>query len=142
MQVFFAISGYLVMLEAGAATRLSRVSWHGVACASCPGWASSSWPAPRWSARPSPRWGWPNTSAKPASWGYLAKMLVFPAQHGLPGVFAENPYPGVVNGSLWSLRLEFAGYLGLGRGRGGRRLLLGGAACCCRRSSAASGSAW
>lgn len=32
----------------------------------------------------------------------------------LPGVFASNPYPGVVNGSLWSLGVEVRWYLWLG----------------------------
>ena len=44
------------------------------------------------------------------TWRYLAKMLVYPAQYGLPGVFEANPYPSVVNGSLWSLRVEFTLY--------------------------------
>jgi peptidoglycan/LPS O-acetylase OafA/YrhL len=30
------------------------------------------------------------------------------------GVFMSNPYPGVVNVSLWTIRLEFLCYLGLG----------------------------
>lgn len=42
---------------------------------------------------------------------YLAKILIYPTQYGLPGVFERNPFPGVVNGSLWSLRLEFAFYI-------------------------------
>ena len=32
----------------------------------------------------------------------------------LPGVFATNPYPNVVNGSLWSLAVEVRWYLWLG----------------------------
>ncbi|MDX2022376.1 MAG: acyltransferase [Deltaproteobacteria bacterium] len=32
-------------------------------------------------------------------------------QWGLPGVFGRNPYPGVVNGSLWSLPGEVAMYV-------------------------------
>ncbi|MBS0215785.1 MAG: acyltransferase [Proteobacteria bacterium] len=32
----------------------------------------------------------------------------------LPGVFASNPYPNVVNGSLWSLAVEVRWYLWLG----------------------------
>jgi peptidoglycan/LPS O-acetylase OafA/YrhL len=45
------------------------------------------------------------------TWLFLTKILVFPPQLNLPGVFADTPYPNVVNGSLWSLRLEFALYL-------------------------------
>jgi len=44
------------------------------------------------------------------AWSYLAKILVFPGQYGLPGVFADNPFPTVVNGSLWSLRVEVIFY--------------------------------
>jgi len=42
----------------------------------------------------------------PETWRYLTKVFVYPAQYGLPGVFTDNPYPVVVNGSLWSLRPE------------------------------------
>lgn len=33
-------------------------------------------------------------------------MLLFPQQHSLPGVFADNPYPHAVNGSLWTLPVD------------------------------------
>ena len=49
--------------------------------------------------------------SSPHSWGYLSKVLIYPTQYGLPGVFENNPYPAVVNGSLWSLRLEFSLYI-------------------------------
>ncbi len=48
------------------------------------------------------------------AWSYLAKVLVFPSQYGLPGVFADNPFPTVVNGSLWSLRAEVVLYCAIG----------------------------
>jgi peptidoglycan/LPS O-acetylase OafA/YrhL len=59
------------------------------------------------------------------AWTYLDKVLIYPTQYGLPGVFEHNPFPDVVNGSLWTLRLEFGfyvivaalGYLGLLRWR-------------------------
>jgi peptidoglycan/LPS O-acetylase OafA/YrhL len=35
----------------------------------------------------------------------------FILQHNLPGVFEGNPYPGVVNGPLWTLPVEFACYV-------------------------------
>ncbi|MGH6675283.1 MAG: hypothetical protein ACRECE_03535 [Xanthobacteraceae bacterium] len=60
-----------------------------------------------------------------AAWNYLTKVLIYPVQYGLPGAFAHNPFPRVVNGSLWSLRIEFGlylavaalGFCGLLRGR-------------------------
>lgn len=36
------------------------------------------------------------------TWGYLSN-LVFWMQFDLPGVFTDNPFPGTVNGSLWTL---------------------------------------
>jgi peptidoglycan/LPS O-acetylase OafA/YrhL len=46
---------------------------------------------------------------------YVAKnALLYPTAYGLPGVFEHNPVPIVVNGSLWTLRVEFTLYLGLG----------------------------
>lgn len=49
-----------------------------------------------------------------ATWLYILKNLsLYAVTYDLPGVFARAPYPDVVNGSLWSLRLEFTAYLGL-----------------------------
>lgn len=49
--------------------------------------------------------------AHPATWSYLGdNLLLFPQQYVLPGVFTGNPYPGAVNGSLWSLPVEVLGY--------------------------------
>jgi peptidoglycan/LPS O-acetylase OafA/YrhL len=46
---------------------------------------------------------------------YVAKnALLYPTAHGLPGVFESNRLPMVVNGSLWTLKVEFTLYLGLG----------------------------
>lgn len=41
---------------------------------------------------------------------YLKNILLFPV-YALPGVFTECPYPNAVNGSLWTLPIEFALYL-------------------------------
>ena len=50
----------------------------------------------------------------PQLWLYVAKnTLLYPVEYTLPGVFAANPFPAVVNGSLWTLRLEFSCYLAL-----------------------------
>lgn len=43
----------------------------------------------------------------PQTAGYLwQNMVLFPQQHSLPGVFAGNPYPHAVNGSLWTLPVD------------------------------------
>ncbi len=44
------------------------------------------------------------------TWAYL-KNILLSAVSRLPGVFEQLPYPSVVNGSLWTLRYEFAMYL-------------------------------
>ena len=47
-------------------------------------------------------------------WLYVARnALMYPVTYSLPGVFEHNPMPGIVNASLWTLRLEFTGYLAL-----------------------------
>jgi peptidoglycan/LPS O-acetylase OafA/YrhL len=48
----------------------------------------------------------------PQTWAYVARNLVlYPVTYRLPGVFEHTPYPEAVNGSLWTLRLEFSLYL-------------------------------
>lgn len=42
--------------------------------------------------------------------GYLSNLYLY-ISYALPGVFAENKYPHAVNGSLWSLPVEFMMYL-------------------------------
>lgn len=60
--------------------------------------------------------------ASPATWSFLASnLLVFVNQGALPGVFATNPLPGVVAGSLWTLAYEVECYAIV--------LLLGAAGC-------------
>lgn len=50
----------------------------------------------------------------PAPYGYVLKNLaLYPVTYALPGVFLAAPVAGVVNGSLWTLRLEVSAYLGL-----------------------------
>lgn len=46
----------------------------------------------------------------PEVFGYVRNNLQFTTQYGLPGVFAGNPHPGSVNGSLWTLRYEVYAY--------------------------------
>lgn len=49
------------------------------------------------------------------TWGFFVENLSpIKLAWKLPGVFEGNPYPGVVNGSLWSLGLEVRWYAYLG----------------------------
>lgn len=52
--------------------------------------------------------------AAPEVYGYVLKNLtLYAVTYDLPGVFMSVPLAGVVNGSLWTLRLEFTAYLAL-----------------------------
>ncbi|MDR6627489.1 acyltransferase [Caulobacter segnis] len=52
--------------------------------------------------------------ASPEVYGYVLKNLtLYAVTYDLPGVFLAAPVAGVVNGSLWTLRLEFTAYLAL-----------------------------
>jgi peptidoglycan/LPS O-acetylase OafA/YrhL len=44
------------------------------------------------------------------TWRYLSTVLLL-VRHALPGVFADNPFPLVINGSLWTLPVEFLCYI-------------------------------
>jgi peptidoglycan/LPS O-acetylase OafA/YrhL len=46
----------------------------------------------------------------PDTRGYLNTIFLY-IHHYLPGVFKTNAYPGAVNGSLWSLPIEFFMYI-------------------------------
>ncbi|PHY18244.1 acyltransferase [Caulobacter sp. BP25] len=51
----------------------------------------------------------------PEVYGYVLRNLtLYAVTYDLPGVFMSVPLAGVVNGSLWTLRLEFTAYLALG----------------------------
>ncbi len=52
--------------------------------------------------------------SRPETYLYvLRNTLLYPVTYDLPGVFRDAPYPDIVNGSLWTLRLEFTCYLGV-----------------------------
>jgi peptidoglycan/LPS O-acetylase OafA/YrhL len=45
------------------------------------------------------------------TWRYLYRNLLFELRYELPGVFAANPFPRAVNGSIWTLPGEAMMYL-------------------------------
>ncbi len=50
----------------------------------------------------------------PEAYAYVLRNLsLYGVTYALPGVFLAAPVAGIVNGSLWTLRLEFTAYLGL-----------------------------
>lgn len=53
--------------------------------------------------------------ADPETWRYIWKNLTFPIDMvwTLPGVFASNPLPNTINGSLWTLVVEVRVYVWL-----------------------------
>lgn len=48
--------------------------------------------------------------ANPGTWQYFKNLILCPV-YVLPGVFSTNTYPHAVNGSIWTLPIEFAMYL-------------------------------
>lgn len=48
---------------------------------------------------------------EPGTYLYFIKNSLMHITYGLPGVFADNIYPGAVNGSLWTLPVEFSLYI-------------------------------
>jgi peptidoglycan/LPS O-acetylase OafA/YrhL len=45
------------------------------------------------------------------TYSYLFYNLVFETRYFLPGVFENNSYKSIINGSLWSLRYEMGAYI-------------------------------
>ena len=78
--------------------------------------------------------------ADPGTRLYVAYNAVLYPAYSLPGVFAGLPYPGAVNGSLWSLPAEFLLYLlfplvhSVGRRLGGNAFLLAATLALCAAS--------
>lgn len=112
--LFFAISGYLVTLSLLRNPGVLRYAWRRALrifpgyyacllfCVFVLGLAVTTLDVPGYLAHPE-------------TWGYLRQNLlpISLAWH-LPGVFADNPQPSVVNGTLWSLGLELRWYFYLG----------------------------
>lgn len=49
--------------------------------------------------------------AHPKTWYYLENISLYLLHYDLPAVFANLPFPYAVNGSIWTLPLEFSAYL-------------------------------
>lgn len=45
------------------------------------------------------------------TYSYLLTLTLYGVRYALPGVFADNPFPNAVNGSLWILEYQFSFYL-------------------------------
>lgn len=111
--VFFCISGFLIArsferapgVETWAAARIMRL-FPGllaatVLCAFALGPLVTTLPAETY-------------FSDPAVWTYAPRNLALVSlQYELPGVFDAAPYPGAVNGSLWTLVHEVACYMGV-----------------------------
>lgn len=112
--LFFAISGYLLTSSLQRHPSLLRYLRHRVlriypaylvcllACVLVLGAWFTTWPLADYFRAPE-TWEHLRHNLKPTSFRWY-----------LPGVFESNPYPGVVNGSLWSLGLEVRWYFWLG----------------------------
>lgn len=57
------------------------------------------------------QYGFADYFTHPQTYKYLLNAFLI-LQHDLPGVFVGNPYASTVNGSLWTLPVEFLCYIG------------------------------
>ncbi|MBS0321855.1 MAG: acyltransferase [Proteobacteria bacterium] len=112
--VFFTLSGYLVAqslarradVRSFVAMRAARLAPGLAVAAVVTAWVVGPWVT----TLP------PSTYVQAAgTLRYVPCALLPPAPEAcvLPGVFAANPYPDAVNGSLWTLPVEMAAYAGL-----------------------------
>ena len=111
--VFFAISGFLIAqslarrrsLYAFAVARVLRIVpglvFAKLVCVLAIGWYATTLATADYFSRPE-------------TWRFLAITPFFGVPPLLPGVFAANPYPLAVNGSLWTIPLEAWCYVGAG----------------------------
>ena len=109
VMVFFTISGYLVTLSwlreprllAFVGKRLLRL-WPGMLVAVA---ADVLLFGPAFTTLPLREfWG------HPATLEHWCNLWLVKASANLPGVFAHNPLPGLINGSLWTIPLEVLCY--------------------------------
>ena len=112
--LFFAISGYLLTSSLLRHPSVLRYAWHRVLriypaylvclllCVLALGACFTTWPLADYFLAPETR--------EHLHHNLIPTSFVWT----LPGVFENNPYPGVVNGSLWSLGLEVRWYFWLG----------------------------
>lgn len=54
---------------------------------------------------------WQNYFTSFATYRYLGGVFLYFITYRLPGVFLHNPYPGAINGSLWTLPYEWTCYV-------------------------------
>jgi len=47
------------------------------------------------------------------TWSYFRNLTFFDLRYSLPNVFATNPFPHAVNGSIWTLPIEVTMYIAL-----------------------------
>ncbi|HKU85402.1 MAG TPA: acyltransferase [Casimicrobiaceae bacterium] len=109
--VFFAISGFLIAqslarrrpLYAFAIARVLRIVpglvFTKLICVFAIGWYATTFATADYFAHPQ-------------TWRFAAITPFFGVPTYLPGVFATNPYPLAINGSLWTIPLEAWCYVG------------------------------
>lgn len=109
IDIFFAISGYLIAISWSREGRFSRFIYKralrilpGLAvCVLLTIFVMGAWVTTL---------GWSEYLRHPVTLAYAKNMLLY-INYTLPGVFEANVYPRIVNGSIWSLPVEFAMYL-------------------------------
>lgn len=110
--IFFIISGYLICRSWSATQSPTRFIWSrflrifpGLACAILFGMFVIG---PLATTLPIYEY-----FTNPDTWNYFGNLSVYNRMDALPSVFGNNPYPGAVNGSLWTLPIEFNCYIAL-----------------------------
>lgn len=108
--IFFVLSGYLVTQSLERSQWLPVFAWRRIiriypaliaACIFCIV-VGGLWLTPL---------GLAEYFTHPQTWQYLWTATGWDIRYSLPLVFAENPYPHAVNGSLWSLPYEIQCYI-------------------------------